>query len=47
MPTRSTDRRPLGTTRLDPAIPVLRQIGGQALPDVRQPLKPARRAGFF
>lgn len=45
MPTRSTDRRPLGTARFDPAVPVLRQIGGHALPDFRQPLKTARRAG--
>jgi hypothetical protein len=45
MPTRSTDRRPLGTARFDPAIPVLRQTGGRPLPDVHQPVHTARRTG--
>ena len=45
MPTRSTDRRPLGTARFDPAVPVLRQTGRRPLADVQQPLKTARRAG--
>lgn len=46
MPSHISHRRPLGTHRFDPAVPVLRQTSGRLLPDVQQPLKTARRAGL-